>query len=49
MSTFVGLIVTALVGSTLAVATTVGLVQLKAETPSNTDPVTTRLVEYGQR
>jgi hypothetical protein len=49
MSSFVGMIVTALVGAALAVTTTVGLVQLKAETPKNTDAITTPLVEYGQR
>jgi hypothetical protein len=49
MPTFVGVLVTALVGSTIAVATTVGLVQLKQETPRNTAPVTTPLISYGER
>ncbi|HEY0357540.1 MAG TPA: hypothetical protein VGD11_03110 [Mycobacteriales bacterium] len=49
MSTFIGLAVTALVGTTLAVATTIGVVQMAQQTPSNTPSVTQPLIVYGQR
>jgi hypothetical protein len=49
MSTIIGLVVTSLVGTTLAVATTIGVVQVFQQTPSNTPSVTQPLIVYGQR
>jgi hypothetical protein len=49
MGSLTSVLVAAIVGVCLAVATTIGVVTVSQQTPENTRPVETPLVVYGER
>jgi hypothetical protein len=49
MGSLLSIIVAAVVGIVLAIATTIGIVSVSSQSPSNTHPVDKPLVQYGHR
>ncbi|TQS41504.1 DUF2613 family protein [Cryptosporangium phraense] len=49
MSSFLSIIVAAVIGVVLAVATTIGIVSVTKQSPDNTPAVSKPLVQYGHR
>ncbi|GAA3389788.1 hypothetical protein GCM10020369_41260 [Cryptosporangium minutisporangium] len=49
MSSFLSIIVAAVIGVVLAVATTIGIVSISKQSPENTPAVSKPLVQYGHR
>ncbi|MFI5957093.1 DUF2613 family protein [Cryptosporangium sp. NPDC051539] len=49
MSSFLSIIVAAVVGVVLAVLTTIGIVSVTKQSPENTPAVSKPLVQYGHR
>jgi hypothetical protein len=49
MSSLLSIVVAAVIGVVLAVATTIGIVSVTRQSPSNTPAVSKPLVQYGHR